>query len=202
MLRHLFSRLGQRLVDAAAGGTTTTRTVRGLPVVVHNTRADIDTEQVLARLDEALALIERYQPWHFRRFRRDFAAIWVRRWPCRGAFLPEQRVCLVELTFLVNPEFAPVQIAATIVHEGMHARLHACGVQHTVENAARHERFCRRAEIELGRMVPGGEVVVARALASLELPDEDVAPAIDWSLAQRRMDEVDRGAGGPRTPSE
>lgn len=194
MLRDLFSRLGQRVVDAVAGGATVTRTVRGLPVVVHNTRADIETEHVLSRLDESLALIERYQPWHFRRFHRDFAAVWVRRWPCRGAFLPEQRVCLVELTFLVNPEFTTAQIASTILHEGMHARLHARHVEHTPRNAARHERFCRRAEIEFGRLVPGGEPIVERALASLAAPDEDVAPVIDWELARRRMDAIDRDA--------
>jgi hypothetical protein len=37
--------------------------------------------------------------------------------------------------------------------------------------------------------------VVARASASLELADTDVAPAIDWRLAQARVAEVDRGAG-------
>ena len=50
---------------------TTVATVRGLPVLVHNTRPDVDTGDVLRRLDEALGLIERYVPHHFRRLRRD-----------------------------------------------------------------------------------------------------------------------------------
>jgi DNA-binding transcriptional regulator YdaS (Cro superfamily) len=39
-----------------------------------------------------------------------------------------------------------------------------------------------------------GAPVIERARASLELSDEDVAPAIDWAEAQRRQDAVDRAA--------
>jgi len=194
MLAKLLKKLQDALARAADDRLTVRRTVRGLPVVVVNTRPDIDTEYVLARLDEALALIEQYQPWHFRRFRRDFAEIWVRRYPCRGAYLSQYKVCLVELTFTVNPDFTPAQVASTILHEAMHARLNRRCIEHTPENAAKHERFCRRAEIEFGRAVPGGEPIVARALASLEAPDEDVAPAIDWTIAAQRVADVDRAA--------
>ena len=65
------------------------RSIRGLPVTLVNTRPDIDSEHVFARLDAALGLIEQYQPWHFRRLARDFARIQVRRFPCRGAYFPE-----------------------------------------------------------------------------------------------------------------
>ena len=194
MLADLFQKLRDALASAADDRFTTRRNVRGLPVVVVNTRPDIDTEHVLARVDEALGLIEQYQPWHFRRFRRDFAELWVRRYPCRGAYLSQFKACLVELTFSVNPEFTAAQVAATILHEAMHARLDRCRIEHTPENAAKHERFCRRAEIEFGRVVPGGGPIVARALASLDAPDEDVAPAIDWTIAAQRVADVDRAA--------
>src|SRR5262245_41137407 len=122
MFKDFLSRFRKQLEDAIAEGRPIRTSVRGLPVEVVNTRPDIDSAHVLERLDEALGRIERYTPWHFRRFARDFSQIWVRRYPCRGAFLPEQRVCLVELTFTVNPEFSASQVAATILHEGMHAR--------------------------------------------------------------------------------
>jgi hypothetical protein len=199
MLRDLLDRLRSTLASAVTGEPLVQRTVLGLAVVVNNTRPDIATEHVLARLEEALGLIRQYQPWHFRRFARDFAFILVKRYPCRGAFLTEQRICLVELTFTVNPEFTAAQVASTILHEAMHARLHAAKVQYTPDCAARHERFCRRAEIEFGRMVPGGEAIVERALASLESPDEDVAPAIDWELAAERVRAVDQ-ASAPERP--
>lgn len=174
--------------------TTTTATIRGLPVLVQNSRPDIATADVLRRLDESLGLIERYVPYHFRRLARDFSSILVQRYACRGAFIPDQGVCLVELTFTVNPEFSPAQIAATILHEAMHARLHRLGFPLEMADRARQERFCRRAEIEFGRAVPGGAAIVERALAGLELRDDEVAPVIDPALAAQRVAQVDREA--------
>jgi hypothetical protein len=170
------------------------RVVRGLPVTLINTRPDIDSAHVFERLDAALALIERYQPSHFRRMRRDFSRIQVRRFPCRGAYFPETRTCLVELTFVVNPEFTPTQVAATILHEAMHARLDNAGVKYETTSAAKHERFCRRAEVEFGMVAPDGAPVVERALASLESADDEVAPAIDWDVAGRRVADADSAA--------
>src|SRR5947209_10993229 len=170
------------------------RVIRGLPVTLINTRPDINDEDVFDRLDSALGLIERYQPSHFRRMHRDFSRIQVRRFPCRGAYFPDTRICLVELTFVVNPEFTPTQVAATILHEAMHARLDNAGVKHESTSAAKHERFCRRAEVEFGMVAPDGGPVVERALASLASADEEVAPAIDWELAGRRVNEVDVAA--------
>jgi hypothetical protein len=106
----------------------------------------------------------------------------------------DSRICLVELTFIVHETISEPQIAATILHEAMHARLHALGFPLEMEDRARQERFCRRAEIEFGRLVPGGDPVVARALQSLSLEDGDVAPDIDWRLAAKRVAEADRRA--------
>lgn len=167
------------------------RVIRGLSVTLINTRPDIGSKQVFNRLDAALGLVERYQPSHFRRMHRDFACIQVRRFPCRGAYFPETRICLVELTFVVNPEFTPTQVAATILHEAMHARLDNAGVKYESTSAAKHERFCRRAEVEFGMLAPDGAPVVERALASLASADDEVAPAIDWEIAGRRVAAAD-----------
>jgi hypothetical protein len=170
------------------------RLVRGFPITLSNTRPDIESEDVFSRLDAALGLIERHQPSHFRRMHRDFARIQIRRFPCRGAYFPETRICLVELTFVVNREFTPTQVAATILHEAMHARLDNAGVRYDPSCAAKHERFCRRAEVEFGMMVPDGAPVVERALASLAGADDEVAPVIDWELAGRRVEQADVAA--------
>lgn len=176
---------------------TDTTQVRGLPVVVDNTRPDIATGDVLRRLDEALGLIERYAPHHFRKLGRAFDHILVQRYACRGAYLPDQRACMVELTFAVNPAFSAAQIAATILHEAMHARLHRLGFPLAMADRARQERFCRRAEIEFGAAVPGGAPIVARAMAALQASDADVAPAIDPALAARRVAHADLEATAP-----
>lgn len=179
------------ILDRLRGDGAVTRTIRGIPVAVVNTRPDVATAEVLSRLDGALALIERYQPTTFRRMRRDFARIVSRRYPCRGAYFPDERTCLVELTFTVNPDFTLPQVAATILHEAMHARLDRMGVRSECVSRAREERFCRRAEIEFGQAVPGGEPVVERALATLAGADAEVAPAIDWALASERVARAD-----------
>jgi hypothetical protein len=169
-------------------------TVRGFAVNVVNTRPDISTDDVLARLDASLALIEQYSPHHFRHMRRDFARILVVRYACRGAYFPMERTCMVELTFTVNRDFTPTQIAATILHEAMHARLHRLGFPLEMTDRARQERFCRRAEIEFGRLAPDGGPVIERAMATLSFEDEEVAPHIDQELAEKRIAEVDAAA--------
>src|SRR5215212_8710732 len=122
MLERLLSLLsGQR------SERTSHHEVLGIPVIVENTRPDIATTEVIAHLRAALALIEQYVPHHFRHLRRDFGYILVKRFPCRGAYFHDQRACLLELTFSVNPEFSDAQRAATVLHEAMHARLHALG---------------------------------------------------------------------------
>lgn len=180
------------------GVETVTTALRGFPVHVANTRPDIATHDVLARLDACLGLIEHHAPHHVRRMRRDFAGILVQRYACRGAFFPSERLCMVELTFVVNPTFTLSQVAATILHEAMHARLHTLGFPLEMADRARQERFCRRAEIEFGMAVPDGAPIVERALAALHASDADVAPVIDPALAARRVAEADlRAAGAP-----
>lgn len=191
----IFNRLRAEL-DRQLGRTGTEEHVaRGFRVVVENTRPDIATSTVLARLDEALELIERYQPWRMAHLRRDLSQLWIVRFPCRGAYFPASRTCLTELTFLARTDISAAPVAASIVHEGMHARVHEMRLHPEARDPAREERICRRAELDFGRALPLdlGAPVVERAEASLALADEEVAPDIDWAEARRRQDAVDRG---------
>lgn len=171
--------------------------LRGFTVVVDNTRPDIATADVLERLSESIDLIENHQPWRLRHLRRDLKQFRVVRYPCRGAYFPELRACMVELTFLARRDIGPATVASTIIHEGMHARVHRMGVSEQSRDRAHEERICRRAELEFGQALPPdiGAPVVERAIASLNLDDQDVAPEIDWQEAQRRMDAVDHAPG-------
>ena len=178
--------------------------LRGIPVLVENPRKLVPTDAAIERLDDALALIERHQPWRLAHLQRDLKQIRVMRYACRGAFFPEHRACMVELTFLGRRDIGAETVASTIIHEGIHARVHAMGsgmlalgptAQSPEHHAlrAREERICRRAELEFGQSLPPeiAGPVIERAAASLALADEDVAPEIDWNEAQRRIDEVD-----------
>ena len=172
--------------------------VRGFPVVVENTRPDIRTADVVERLDEALGLIMSAQPWRLRHLRRDLRCFWIVRYACRGAYFPDDRACMTELTFLNRRDITAAPVAASIIHEGIHARVDRMGVRRDGRDRAREEWLCRRAELEFGLSLDPslGAPVVERALASLQLSDTDVAPDVDWTEAQRRVDEVDRGARG------
>ena len=174
--------------------------VRGFRVLLENTRPDIQTDAVLERLDDALSLIERYQPHRYNHLKADLAQIWIARFPCRGAYFPQNQTCLTELTFLARTDITAAPVAASILHEGMHARvdrmrLGGAGVDAAARDRAREERICRHAELDFGLALPPelGEPVVERARASLALDDAGVAPEVDWAEARRRQDAVDRG---------
>jgi hypothetical protein len=203
MLRNYLSRL-----IAAVGGQSAPpshpaeehHAVRGFSVSVINERPEINTADALLRLEAALDLIAKYTPRRFRRLSYDLAGFWVRRFPCRAAFYSEPRACLVELTFLVNPRHTAAEVAASIVHEGVHARVARSGaVAPGADAKAREERLCRQAELEFGLALndePGRAVVLERARQSLLLADQEVAPSIDWSLAAQRVAEADRASRG------
>ena len=172
--------------------------VRGFQVAVENSRPDIRTADVVSRLDAALGLIEDVQPWRLRHLRRDLRYFWVVRYACRGAYFPDDRACMTELTFLNRRDITPAPVASSIIHEGIHARVDRMGVRREGRDRAREERLCRRAELDFGLALgePLGSPVVERALASLQLSDHDVAPEVNWAVAQERIDQVDRTSRG------
>lgn len=199
MLLALRTRLQQWLV----GHRSEQHHVRGFRVVVDNSRPDIETHAVLTRLDEALALLERYEPRRTRHLVRDLELIWISRYPCRGAYFPDSRTCLTELTFLARRDITPAVVASSILHEGTHARVaqfrRRVGGQSRDEDRAREERLCRRAEIAFGKALPAelGAPVIERAQASLAMDDEGVAPVIDWTVAQHRIEQADTRGDSP-----
>ena len=195
MINDWFAKMIGRLREPSLPGAEHF-TVHGIAVLVQNTRPDIATNDVVQRLDEALGLIETYQPWRLAHFRRDVLRILVVRYPCRGAYLNGQRTVVTELTFLARRDITAAPVASSIVHEGMHARMGRRGASAESDSLARQERICRRAELDFGLALPPelGRPVVERALASLALDDQDVAPEIDWRVASQRVASVDQSA--------
>jgi hypothetical protein len=178
------------------------RIIDGIRVDVINTRPDIDTERVFRRAEAIIRRIDQYQPWRLAHIRRDLVGIVVKRYPCRGAYINGAGVCLLELTFMANEQFSDSQVAACLIHEGMHARLDHLvakyGVKPFEQARARHERICRRAELDFGLAVPDGLPVVQRASESLQMADDEVAPVIEWGEASRRVAAMDESAAAER----
>ena len=199
MFHSLRKRAGAFIRGLREGKMTETRLIHGIRVEVLNTRPDVSTERVFRRAEAILTLIERTQPWRHAQLSRDLAGITVQRFPCRAAYLRESRTCLLELTFMANESFSDAQVAASLVHEATHARLDRLVERYGIPShdaaPARHERLCRRAELAFGLALPDGAPVVARALESLALADDEVAPAVDWKEAYRRAAAADAEAG-------
>jgi hypothetical protein len=197
MLRDL---LPPALRDRYDANRSDKHSIDGVAVWFLNDRDDIDNAHLVARFTEALALIGDHMPHHLRRLRTDVSCIWVKRWPNRGIFFHDTRVMVIDTTFVVNPTFVPAQVAATILHEGVHARVTAMGVDRRFTNLADEERLCRRAEIAFGLRAPGGAPVVARAQEILGLTDEEVAPRIDLAEADAKLRALRKveGGSGPR----
>jgi hypothetical protein len=97
------------------------------------------------------------------------------------------RTLIVERTFLADPARLDAEIGATLVHEGEHARLRGTELAETMSQAE-EERTCRAVEIAFGERVPGGERVLERARAAMQLTDHDVAPDVNWQDAWSRVD--------------
>jgi hypothetical protein len=193
MLRDL---LPPALRDRYDANRSVKRVVEGVPVWFLNERTDIDNTQLETRFGEALALIGKHMPHNLTRLRRDLTCIWVKRWPNRGIFFHDTRIMVIDTTFVVNPTFTLAQVAATILHEGVHARVTAMRVNRRYTNMADEERLCRRAEIAFGELAPGGAPVVARAREILGMSDDEVAPGIDLAVAESRLRELRKTEGG------
>ncbi|MCC7054871.1 MAG: hypothetical protein IT355_16485 [Gemmatimonadaceae bacterium] len=192
MLRDL---LPPALRDRYDANRSTKHLIDGVPAWFLNERPDIDDAHLVSRFTEALALIGTHMPHNLRRLRTDVSCIWVKRWPNRGIFFHDTRIMVIDTTFVVNPTFTLAQVAATILHEGVHARVTAMRVDRRHTNIADEERMCRRAEITFGRLAPGGAPVVARAMEILGLSDAEVAPGIDLGVAETKLRELRRTEG-------
>lgn len=174
MIRRLIQDALARVQAAAAHADPDRRRMHGIEVVVRNDHLHASTAAMFAKIQAALDLIARVRPWRIPMLRRDFARIVVRQnTGCRAMF-EHSGNCVLDTFFVAT--FAPAQVASSIVHEGVHARLRRGGRVIPPELVAWEERLCRKAELGFGLRVPDGAAVVERARNALALSDRDIAP--------------------------
>lgn len=179
MFRRFIDPLAEKLVRAASAR----RTIHGIPVWVLNDGEYATDDALFDKAGAALDLIVAYQPWRIGSMRKDFGRIFIRRNEGCRAMFDLERSCVLDNFFVAT--FAPQQVAASIVHEGVHARLRRGGRRVPPELIAWEERLCRRAELGFGLRIPDGAAVVERARASLSLSDAEVAPLTDAATLAR-----------------
>jgi hypothetical protein len=194
MIRKLTDSISAKIREAGMRATSERRPVHGIEVWILNDGEFASTPALFDRMEAALGLVARHTPWRLRAMRRDFSRIFLLRQDGVRALLDAEGVCRLDTYFVAT--FAPEQVASSIVHEGVHARLRRGGRTVPRDLIAWEERLCRKAELAFGLRLPDGEssaAVVQRARAALSLPDHDVAPlAGDIQLRRRRP----RGHGG------
>lgn len=161
--------------------------VLGWPVRIEHDGTEAEGEALRARLERVIRMATTAMPEHLATMRPHVALIRVVRFPCRGAFIPMSRELIIERTFLADPARLDAEIGATLVHEGEHARLRGTRLAGMMSEAD-EERACRAVEIRFGERVPGGDRVLERALAALQLGDDAVAPDVNWHDAWSRVD--------------
>lgn len=190
MLRKLTDPIAARLREAGMRAISERRAIHGIEVWIANDGEFASTEALFEKMQAALDLVARHTPWRLNAMRRDFTRIFLLRQDGVRALLDAEGVCRLDTYFVAT--FAAGQVASSIVHEGVHARLRRGGRTVPRDLIAWEERLCRRAELRFGLRLPDGAAVVDRARAALAGSDADVAPlAGDIQLRQRRP----RGTG-------
>lgn len=174
MIRRLIQEVASRAQEALARSAAERRRVHGIDVWVMNDHLHASTEAMFDKVAAALDLVAEVRPWRIGAMQRDFSRIFVRQNTGVRAMFDLERSCVLDTYFVAK--FAPAQVASSIVHEGVHARLRRGGRTMPADLIAWEERLCRRAELGFGLRVPEGEAVVERARSALALSDADVAP--------------------------
>ena len=103
------------------------------------------------KLRDALALIHIHSPTRYRHLRRDLPRVLIGLTHNRGECHYQIGLCLLNAEYLADEHTTPEEVAAVLVHEGMHARLARAGFTYDAKSRARHEHLCLLAEALVSR---------------------------------------------------
>jgi len=125
----------------------------GLALVSKNARA-----KAAEHLGEALRLIARTRPRVFATLRRDLRGLLVAPLPgVLGSLLTDTRLCALDEAHVLDPQPGAItRLAATIIHEAVHARLVRLGFDYAEPIRARVERVCIKQELLFAERVSDG----------------------------------------------
>ena len=137
------------------------RTIHGIRVRLAPSFDHAAKTRALAKVESALDLIARYDPRRMTRLARDLRWIWIQRSGYAvGWYQHALRMCVLDREYLAAPDQSAAVIAAILVHEGTHARLHGRNIRYPEPARARIEAFCDAQSIAFLRRLPDGEAWV------------------------------------------
>ena len=145
------------------------RVLLGFPTATIFVTTRAERHIAFEKVEAALGLVRDHAPVRFEQLKRDLACIFVfGERSAKGRYVQTERICDLTLSHIVAPETSPAHIAATIVHEGQHARLFRLGIDRPERERGPIERVCHRAARAFGRRLPDGQAIVRVYTAQME----------------------------------
>jgi hypothetical protein len=142
----------RRVLLAAIVSRSPRTRIAGVSVVDFSEHERPDT--LFAALEEALRILGDRHPWRLTQVQRAFRHVLII--PAGGqAYAVDTNCCLIDLAAL--EVFSPARLAACLVHESIHARLHRARVRHTPERLDRIEHLCIRHQMAVLQSFPSTE---------------------------------------------
>jgi hypothetical protein len=103
--------------------------VRGVPVAILLPTPE-ERAAVIAKMDDALHLIERYDPQRFRYLHRDVRLVWLfGSAGALGRWHDPTRILELKLSYVIDPRSQAAEVASILVHEGTARTSPAPGVR-------------------------------------------------------------------------
>ena len=130
--------------------------MHGIDVRISAYGSDLDVCRT--KLQAALDLMRDCDPRRFAYLQRDIKHIFVMGAPhYRGIWYQQLALCELTDEYILAPETSPAEVASTLAHEAMHARLCRWGFDYQPEQRARVERICYQASMAFARRLPDSQ---------------------------------------------
>jgi hypothetical protein len=126
-------------------------------------------EEDLARVEDALLLIQQHSPLDYARIVRELERIWVSlSFHGLAEYQHSLRACILDERYVADPATTIERIASAIVHETTHARLERYGIGYKAELRTRIEAICFRRELAFAVRLPNSAELQQQIAQSLE----------------------------------
>ncbi len=120
-----------------------------------------DAKPAIQRIEDALRLIERNAPLHYRRVKNNLTRIWVNLVPHgAGCYLHSLNACVLDERAVASQTATVEWIASAIVREATHARLEKLGIRYDEAVRNRIERVCALRELNFARHLSGADALL------------------------------------------
>lgn len=132
------------------------RRVQGLVLSCSSEKANCG--EFFAKSEAALDLIKKTAPYRFSRLLRDVRRVAL---TSRGVsyYEPRLRTIFLDVGVILRD---PAELALTLIHEGVHARLYWAGIRNYSKDPGRHEQLCLKDEVSFASRLPNSEILLRR----------------------------------------